>query len=183
MKRYLKLILILGAAFILSDFSVKNVFLAQSPRLNPFFIKNIMTKVNGFWAKTGIFVAWLNPFSRESFQSVDNLSNQGSSIIETNFNDRIQPTLSSSKVTVNKTPTISKGVSKEVHQILKSVPLKKISQGVYAGERNNIKVYEIRMDEIEYFEYTFNVNEKEIKINVPKEQEPPSQDLVEKIFR
>lgn len=179
MKKYLKLILILGAAFIVSDFSIKNVFLAQSPRINPFFAQNMMAKVNRFWAKTGSFIASLNPFSKLSFQPSENLSNQESSISKTDFNAPVQPTRASSEIAVVDTPT----QSKKVLEVLKSVPLHKISQGVYAGEKNNIKVYEIRIDEIEYLEYTFNVKGKEIKIKVPKGQAPPSQEVVERVFQ
>ena len=64
-----------------------------------------------------------------------------------------------------------------------NAPLKKVSQGVYAGEMNNIKVYEIRTGELEYLEYTFNVNGKEVKIKVPKGQEPPSQEVMDSLYK
>ena len=39
------------------------------------------------------------------------------------------------------------------------------------------------MNEIEYLEYTFNVKGKEIKVKVPKNQSPPSQEVIEDIYK
>lgn len=50
-------------------------------------------------------------------------------------------------------------------------------------KKNNIQVYEVRMNEIDYLEYKFNVNGKEVKIKVPKDQQPPSQETIEAIFK
>ena len=159
-KKYLKIFLLLGAAFIISDFSIKNVFLAKSPKFNPFFTQNIIAKVSNIWTKTTNFFAF-----RSIFPSSNDQINQA------NFNQK--PT--------NQTFTL-KEAPKDIIEAL-NTPLTKVSQGVYAGEKNNIRVYEIRTNEIEYLEYTFNINGKEVKIKVPKDQQPPSQEVVEALYK
>ena len=60
--------------------------------------------------------------------------------------------------------------------------LKETSKGVYAGEKNNIKIYKFKQSEIEWIEYTFTVNGKQVKIKVPKDQEKPTQEDAEQIY-
>lgn len=155
MKKYLKLFLILGVAFIISDFSVKNVFLAQSPRPNPFFTQNILASISFTWAKTANLVASINLFPKNTPSNENN--------------------------TNNSRPDSFSLTNQQVAEAL-TTPLNKVSQGVYAGEKNGYQVYEVRTNEIDYLEYTFNVNGKEIKIKVPKDQVKPSQADVEALF-
>jgi len=154
-KKYLKIFLLLGGAFLLSIFFIKNIFLANSPRFNPFFAQNLQAKVSSFFSKTTSFFAF---------------KNRQPSAVSTKASDQ-NPT----SFTFNSPPS-------DVKDAL-NTSLSKISQGVYAGEKNNIKVYEVRTNEIEYLEYTFNVNGKEIKIKVPKDQQPPSQEVVEALYK
>lgn len=156
MKKYFKIFLLLGAAFLVSDFGINNVFLAKSPKLNPFFAQNMIAKVNNSWSKTGNLIASLNPFSNLNFQPSSSTSD------------------SQAIASVNNVP-------REIVDAL-TAPLTKVGQGVYAGERNNIHVYEIRSDEIDYLEYTFIIKGKEIKIKVPKDQQPPTQEVVESFY-
>ncbi len=156
-NKYLKLFLVLGVAFAISNFSIKNVFIAESPKLNPFFTQNMMAKVNSLRLKTTNFIASINFNQKKS--STDQVNN---------FN--------------NSKPTSFTLTQQQITDALKA-PLKKVSQGVYAGETDNIQVYEIRSNEIDYLEYTFNVNGKEIKIKVPKDQQPPSQETVDALYR
>jgi hypothetical protein len=142
-NKYLKIVLLLGVAFVISDFSVKNVFLANSPKINPYAGQNMIAKINSTWSKATSLVAFKNP-------------NKSSGLIE----DLPKTTLDAMKA-----------------------PLNKISQGVYAGERNNIQVYEIKSNEIEYLVYTFTINGKETKIKVPKDQQPPSQEQMEALYK
>lgn len=141
-NKYLKIILVLGAAFIVCDFSVKNLFLANSPKFNPYAVQNMTAKANSLWSKTANLIA---------FKS----NNSSTGLI------KVLP-----KATLNAL----------------SAPLFQVSQGVYAGERNGIKVYEIRSNEITYVVYTFTVNRKPVTIKVPKGQNPPSQAVLEKLF-
>lgn len=161
-KKYFKIFLLLGAAYIISYFSIKNIFLAESPRINPFAVQNMMAKVNNFWSKTTNFIAFKNifPVNNSFSKNYPTQAPASSPVVAFNLNN----------------------APKDVVDAL-SAPLTEVSQGVYAGEKNNIKVYEIRTGEIEYLEYTFNVNGKEIKIKVPKDQQPPSQEVVEKLYQ
>ena len=68
-------------------------------------------------------------------------------------------------------------------EILKDVPLKTISKGVYGKTRGNYSYTLIKINEIEWKEYTFNINGKEIKIKFPKDQQPPSQELMEALYK
>ncbi len=170
LKKYLKLLLILTISFIISDFSIKNLFLAQSPKFNPFFVSNTIAKVNNFWLKTKNFIASINFFPRINFQNTSNITNN--QITNNQLNNQQN----------NFQPNNFAFSESQINDILKA-PLKKVSQGVYAGEKNGYKIYEIRTGEIEYIEYTFNVNGKEVKIKVPKGEEPPSQEVVEALYK
>ena len=68
-------------------------------------------------------------------------------------------------------------------EILKDVPLKTISKGVYGKTKENYSYTLIKIHEIEWKEYTFNINGKEIKIKFPKDQQPPSQELMEALYK
>jgi hypothetical protein len=68
-------------------------------------------------------------------------------------------------------------------EVLKDVPLKTISKGVYGKTRGNYSYTLIKIHEIEWKEYTFNINGKEIKIKFPKDQQPPSQELMEALYK
>lgn len=156
MKKYLKLFLILGTAFIISDYSIKNVFLAQSPKFNPYFAQNTLARASSFWSKSTNLVASINLFPKNDPSNINNQNNN-------------QP--SSFSLT-----------KQQVAESLQT-PLSKVSQGVYAGERDNKQVVQIKMNEIDYLEYTFNVDGKQIKIKVPKDQQPPSQEQMEALYK
>lgn len=142
-NKYLKIGLLLGIAFVISDFSIKNVFWANSPKLNPYAGQNMMAKINSTWSKATSLIAFKN------------LKNSSGLI---------------------------KDLPKATQDAM-NAPLNKVSQGVYAGERNNIQVYEIKSNEIEYLVYTFTINGKETKIKVPKDQQPPSQEQMEALYK
>lgn len=162
-SKYIKLFLILGAAFVVSDFGIKNIFLAKSPKLNPFFTQNMLAKINNFRIKTTNFFA---------FKKV---------LPNNNLTQTQAPSNNLTQTQVAQSPKVAfklEDAPKDLINAL-SAPVKKVSQGVYAGEKNDTKVYEVRSDEIEYLEQAFSVNGKEIKIKVPKGQEPPSQEFLE----
>lgn len=65
---------------------------------------------------------------------------------------------------------------------LKGVPFQQLTKGVYAKSGGNTSYTIIKENEIEWLEYTFNVKGREIKIKVPRGEEPLSQELLEKIY-
>lgn len=146
MKKYLKIVIVLILAFVIADLSSKNVFIAGTPRINPFLIARI-----------------------------NNLFSPGSTATPSNIASN-QPVGSQTGV-IKQTD-----LPQQVVQAL-NTPLKPVSKGVYAGEKNNIKVYEFRQDEIDWVEYTFMVNGKEIKIKAPKGQKSPTQEDIELIYK
>lgn len=62
-------------------------------------------------------------------------------------------------------------------------PLNRIAAGTYAATEGNATVIEFKENEVEWIEYTYNLNGKEIKIRVPKGQAVPSQETVEKFYQ
>jgi hypothetical protein len=118
-------------SFLISDFSIKNLFLANSPKINPFFVRNIKSKFEEN-------LAFLNNFKKN---------------ISMNFNRE------------------------------KNIIFKEISQGVKAAQTSEGTIVKIDSSKIDWLEYTFNVNGKEVKIKVPKDQQPPSQKLVEALYK
>jgi len=65
---------------------------------------------------------------------------------------------------------------------LKKMPLQLVSKGVYAKSNDTISYTLIRVDEVEWQEYTFMVNGKEIKLRVPKGMNPPSQKEMDLVY-
>lgn len=66
-----------------------------------------------------------------------------------------------------------------------SIHLKQVSKGIYAAEDNQgkIKKVEYRLDEIDWVEYTFTVNGRQVTIKMPKSQPTPRMDVLEKIYQ
>lgn len=163
-NKYIKFVFIFGIAYLISSFSTKNIFLGNSPKINPYAGQNMMAKVRLFWSKTTSLVA----FKSGSSSSGNSTSSKGGL-----FNFSGNSTSSFAFV---------KDLPQNTQEAI-SAPLNKVSQGVYAGEKNDIKVFEVRIGELEYLEYTFIIDGKEKKIKVPKGQEPPSQEVLETIYK
>lgn len=72
--------------------------------------------------------------------------------------------------------------SVKIEEFLKDVPFKEISKGVYSKSKDNYSILEIKINEIEFVEYSFNVEGKEIKIKIPKDTPPPSEEFVRPIL-
>lgn len=66
----------------------------------------------------------------------------------------------------------------KIEEFLSDVPLKQISRDVYSKSKDNYSNLEIRINEIEFIEYSFNVDGKKIKIKIPKDTPPPSEEFV-----
>jgi hypothetical protein len=134
MKKYLLIFTVFLISFILSNLLIKNVFLANTPKVNPFFISNITGKIKNQ------YIAFFDSFDNKNADSG-----------KTNRN----------------TETI----------------FESISQGVYAAQTENGTVVKVVSEEIDWTEYAFNLNGKEIKIKVPKGQSPPDQESVENLYQ
>ncbi|MCX7956158.1 MAG: hypothetical protein N2593_03610 [Patescibacteria group bacterium] len=66
-----------------------------------------------------------------------------------------------------------------------NIPFKELSKGIYAVEdkKSNIKKIEYRLDEIDWVEYTFNINGKEVKLKIPKNQPTPPIKILEQVYK
>ncbi|QQG44489.1 MAG: hypothetical protein HYW86_01055 [Candidatus Roizmanbacteria bacterium] len=62
---------------------------------------------------------------------------------------------------------------------LKDIPLKMVTKGIYAKDKDNVSQTVIKLNEVEFVEYTFNTSKGPIKIKVPKGQNPPPQGAFE----
>lgn len=66
---------------------------------------------------------------------------------------------------------------------LSDVAFQQLSKGVYAKDEGSThSLVEVKIDEIEFIEHTFIVNGKTIIIKVPKDQQLPSQKVLEQIY-
>jgi hypothetical protein len=168
-NRLPKIVLVMVISYLISNFSIKNVFIAESPKLNPFFVTNTIARVNNFWSKTGNFIASINLFPKFNLFNKTNQTAYNSTNNNQNMNNTAyQPnSLTLSKAQINS---------------MIETPLKKISKGIYAGENDGYKVYKINTDELGYITYTFTIEGKEVKFKVPSDQQAPSQEEVEKLF-
>jgi hypothetical protein len=66
---------------------------------------------------------------------------------------------------------------------LEKLPLLQISKGVYAKEHNNVYYTEIHLNEMTFREYTFTINGKPMKLRVPVDQTPPTQQELEMVYK
>lgn len=148
---------LLGVAYLVTGFSIDNVFLAQTPKLNPFFVQKTLAQIQSAWSRTKSTIAFNNPFRQRSTTGGEEI-----------------PSMDGSQQTIT--------IQQQVAEAL-TTPLTQLSQGVYAGEENDIKVFEVRIGEMEYLEYTFNIKGKEVKIKVPKGQQPPPESVLETIYK
>jgi hypothetical protein len=71
---------------------------------------------------------------------------------------------------------------KPIQEILADVPLKEVAQGVYAKEGDGMNYTIFKEEEMEFVLYTFTIRGEEVKLRVPKDSEPPSQEELEKIY-
>ncbi|MBW7960605.1 hypothetical protein H3C65_03900 [Patescibacteria group bacterium] len=172
-NKYIKLVFAVVLAFIVSQFSINNVFIARSPRLNPFFATNLIAKLNSLEHKTLRLFASIS-FKKTSNKEPNTTDNTNTGVtakndnVKDNFNGNNQPgsfTLSKAKI-----------------EELMDIPLKQVSKGVYAGEKNDTKIIRVMVDEVEYNEYKFNIKGKEVIIRVPRGQKPPTQKEVESLY-
>ncbi|PJB89122.1 hypothetical protein CO083_01205 [Candidatus Roizmanbacteria bacterium CG_4_9_14_0_8_um_filter_34_12] len=80
---------------------------------------------------------------------------------------------------INIPGNIAQNVSRPtIPKLSDSAPLKQLSPGVYAGERNDIQVFEYRESEIDYVKVTITtVSGKTYTINYPKQYQPSIKEL------
>jgi len=135
----IKIFLVLLFSFLFSSFLIKNVFIANSPKIKPYLGNYFAFKI------------------KDLFKNFSNLAFYG---------------LSSRHAT--NTTTIEK---------LKNKPLIPIGKGVYARTDNKNALIEINLEGVDFIEYTFTINGKEIKIKVPKGEPTPNQKVLDALYK
>lgn len=66
---------------------------------------------------------------------------------------------------------------------LSNVAFTQLSQGVYAKDEGKThSLVEVKLGEMTFVEHTFTVNGKKIVIRIPKDQPPPSQQMLDQIY-
>jgi len=134
----IKIFLVLLFSFLFSSFLIKNVFIANSPKIRPYLGNYFAFKI------------------KDLFKNFSNLAFYG---------------LSSRQAT---NTTIEK---------LKNKPPIPIGKGVYARIDNKDALIEINLEGVDFIEYTFTINGKEVKIKVPKGEPTPNQKVLEALYK
>lgn len=153
-KKYLIAFLALILSFYISIFFIKNVFLANSPKIRPNLGSYYLVKIKNSFNKVSNFIA------SKSFSNINlnlNQNNQSS---------------------INQQNTISKSRDLLMEELSKN--LKPITKGVNAASKDGYNYYEFKLNEIEWVmvEYTLK-NGEIIKIRYPKGTNPPPKEIYE----
>lgn len=101
---------------------------------------------------------------------VNNLLERGNNFIARIFNRKSEPSQEQLVQTVQ-----------TAEDSLKNIPFKQMTKGVYAKSNNNISYTIVRDNEIDWVEYSFDIKGKQVKIKVPRGEQPPSQETLESL--
>lgn len=134
-KFYLKIFFVFFLTYLITNFLIKEVFLANGLKVRPNLLSYLSTRV--------------------------------SDLIRIESNRFIS--------LFKKSP--------DIKEELKDVPFHMVTKGIYGKSRGNYSYTEVRLNETEWIEYTFNIKGIEIKIKVPKGQNPPNQKMLEEISK
>ncbi len=131
---WIKIITGIFLSYLISVFLLKEIFIADSPRIRQDVGSYLAKRITGFFSSRYNFVA---------------------SLFYTN---------------------------KDPKKELENIPFQNIAKGIYAKSKGNMSYTYVKLNEVEWVEYRFYIKGKEIKIHVPKEQIPPSQEELNKLF-
>lgn len=149
-KNLIKIFLVLVFALLISSFAVKEVFLANSPKIRP----NL----------SGYFLAKMNV-------TKDNI------LARLNFNFLSRPR---QEIDQTQTGTFAENqTSNGTVEFLKQ-SLQPITKGVSAASQDGYSYTEVRLNEVEWVQITYTLkNGQTITIQYPKGTEPPPQAIYE----
>lgn len=100
------------------------------------------------------------------------------------FNKENQNKKTTTQLSPKSTPTQTPLIPpKKLEAILKNVSFQQVSQGVYAKSKGNFSTTVVLDKAVEWKVYTFTVKGKQISIKVPKDDTPPTQEMVEQIYQ
>jgi hypothetical protein len=157
-KNLIKLLLVLVLAFLVSSFVVKNVFLADTPKIRPNLGGYLMAKINSV---------------KENMLAKLNFNFVPSSQPQVPVNEPPANTVAENQT--NQTSQTDNGIVNVLKESLKPV-----TQGVSAAEKDGYSYTEFKLDEIEWVQITYTLNNgKQITIQYPKGTEPPPKEIYE----
>lgn len=148
-KRYLKILVIVVVSFFVSSFANREIFIANSPKLDPNATKNLSYRVKNLF-DSSYYISLL--FSKP---------------------DKSAP------IAKEQLDSLRKEINLVITEQILNNSLKSISKGTYAKETPEGDYYIFNDEETEWIEYTYNVRGKKITVKVPKGENPPSQDQLE----
>ena len=167
-KNWGKVFLIIGLAFLISSFSIKNIFLANSPKIRPNLGGYFLAKINN--TKNNI-LAKLN-FGLINFSSPPN-----------NASDNGQPSDNSLQFDNNNTDgSIAQNPNQDSNATIEFLKqsLKPITKGVSAATQDGYSYTEIKLNEIEWVRITYTLSNGEtVTIEYPKGTTPPPKEIYE----
>jgi len=144
----IKVFIVFLLSFISSFFLIKNIFIANSPKIRQNIGAYFAMKAKNLFNKI-YSLASLNNY-RQFF----NIPNNN---------------------------TIKR--NEEIKNKLKNKPLIPLGKGVYARIDGKDVLIEINLEGVDFVEYVFNIKGKEVKIKVPKGENPPPKEVVEKFYQ
>ena len=166
-KNWGKIFLILVLAFLVSSFSIKNIFLAESPKIRPNLSGYFLAKINN--TKDNI-LAKLN--FNVNFSSPSNNVNDN----EQQSDNGVQFDNNNTSNSVAQRPNQNSNATIE---FLKQ-SLKPITKGVSAASQDGYNYTEIKLNEIEWVQITYTLSNGEaVTIEYPKGTEPPPKEVYE----
>lgn len=161
-KKYFSFFIALGVAYLLSGFSINNLFLAQSPSIRPNLDQYFLAKINN--TKESILAKLRFNFTLPSFNLALNNTDTNSSSNSNWFQNNNSNSVSNREEKMN---------------FLKST-LKPITKGVSAASKDGYNYMEFKINEIEWIKVTYTLkNGKVITIQYPKGTNPPPKAIYE----
>lgn len=165
MKKIVKIFLILILAFVIADFSNKNIFLANSPVFDPFFTTRISESIK---SRMNSIALIFNRISNTAGITLPNLDTNPLS-----RNSETNPTSPSNKQTQS-----------AIQKVLTEAVLKQTSKGVYAGENQGYQITTYVIDEINWIPYTYTLSDgRKITYLIAEGTEPWPQEIVEAVYK
>lgn len=152
----IKILLIVLVSYFTSILLIKNVFLANSPRIRPDLSIYLASKIKNTFNRVSDSFASLIRFPQIS--SLNNLTNQGNS---------------TSNLPMDTKPVVER---------LKNQPYTVLTKGVYAQTEGGNTLIEIDTSQIDFIEYTFIIDGKQVKIKIPQGEPTPPIKVLEKLY-
>lgn len=154
-------------SFIISYLAIKNIFISSSPRLRPnlgpYLVQQASAPIS---LLTGMVSNTAQSLSNVHLFTLNNLMNQPASPAKQDESSS-QPTSSASP--------------RALVQAMQSIPFNTLEPGIYSKEETHTSYLLIKEQEVQWQDYALNSNGKQIIIRVPKGEQQPDKNIINKI--